>query len=90
MLTSSFRDPLVVFAFIYSLIVSHWHTYALVKWVRIGSDNGLVPVLRLTIIWTNADLFSIRPFDLNLNPKIYIKENAFKSLLQMSTILSMW
>ena len=32
------------------------HMYALKTWVNIGSGIGLMPVLRQTIAWTNADL----------------------------------
>ena len=31
------------------------------NWVSIGSDNGLSPGRRQAIIWTNADILSIRP-----------------------------
>ena len=33
--------------------------YVSVNWVSIGSDNGLLPVRRQAIIWTNAGLLSI-------------------------------
>ena len=32
------------------------------NWVGIGSVNGLPPVWRQAITWTNTDLLSIRPF----------------------------
>ena len=34
--------------------------YASVNWVSTGSGNGLLPIRRQAITWTNADLFSIR------------------------------
>ena len=33
--------------------------YASLNWVSIGSDNGMSPVRRQAITWTNADLLSI-------------------------------
>ena len=46
-------------------VLTHWgqvkHIYAWVQHANIGSDNGLAPVRRQTIIWTNAAIFSIRP-----------------------------
>ena len=35
------------------------HIYASVNWVIIGSGNGMSPVRRQAIIWTNAGLLSI-------------------------------
>ena len=32
-----------------------------VAWAIIGSDNGLSPVQRQAITWTNADVLSIEP-----------------------------
>ena len=31
------------------------------NWVNNGSDNGLPPGRRQAIIWTNADILSIKP-----------------------------
>ena len=39
--------------------------FASVNCVRIGSGNGLVPVWRQAITWTNADLLSIGPLGTN-------------------------
>ena len=36
------------------LIEAEWRIYASLNWVIIGSDNGLSPVRRQAIIWTNA------------------------------------
>ena len=40
------------------LISPWWRIYALVNWVRIGSDNGLSPIRHQAIIKTNAGLLS--------------------------------
>ena len=55
--------------------------YASVKWVSIGSDNGLAPVWRQDITWTNADLLSIKPLGTYLS-EIWIKIQSF-SLMKM-------
>ena len=39
--------------------------YASLNRIRIGSDNGLQPIRRQTIIWTNAVLASIGPLETN-------------------------
>ena len=47
------------------MLLTHWgqvmHIYVSVNYTIIGSDNGLSPVRRQTIIWTNDGLLSIRP-----------------------------
>ena len=40
--------------------------------VSIGSDNGLSPIRRQAIIWTNAGLLSIGPLETNFS-EILIK-----------------
>ena len=56
--------------------------YMSVNWFSIGSDNGLSPVWRQAITWTNAKLLSIRPLGTNLsenlneNTKLLICKNA--------------
>ena len=42
-------------------LLTHWHLQASVQHTNIGSDNGLSPVRRQAIIWTNAAILSIRP-----------------------------
>ena len=37
------------------------YIYASTNWINIGSDNGLLPGRRQSIIWTNAALLSIEP-----------------------------
>ena len=49
---------------------------ASVNQVRIGSDNGLSPILRQAIIWTSAWLLSIGPLGTNLS-EIVIKIQNF-------------
>ena len=46
--------------------------YASVNRVSIDSDNGLSPIRRQAIIWTNAELLSIDPLGTNFN-EILIK-----------------
>ena len=59
-----------------------------VKWVSIGSDNGLSPGRRQTIIWTNAGILLTGPLEINFN-EILIKSNTFsfkKMHLKMSSV----
>ena len=57
------------------------------RWTVItGSDNGLSPVCRQAITWTNAGLLSIGlletsllKWNLNQNFIIFIQENAFQN-----------
>ena len=44
--------------------------------VSIGSDNGLSPIRRQAIIWTNAGVLSIEPLGINFN-EILIKIQHF-------------
>ena len=50
--------------------------YASVNRAKIGSDNGLPPIWRQAIIWTNAGLLSIEPLETYFN-KILIKIQNF-------------
>ena len=43
--------------------------------VGIGSDNGLSPIRRQSISWTNAGLFSIGPLWTNLNENLFKIQN---------------
>ena len=40
-------------------IQAKWHINASMNWVSIVSHNGLAPIRRQAITWTNADLLSI-------------------------------
>ena len=58
----------------------------------IGSDIGLPPIRRQTIIWTNAVILLIRTlirnkFQWNLNPNSYIfkQENAFENVVMWTS-----
>ena len=70
--------------------------YATVNWVSIGSDNGLSPVRRQAITWTNADLLSIGPFRTNFsevwikNTKLFIQENAFEKVVWKMAAILFW
>ena len=52
--------------------------YASVNWVSIGSGNGLSPVPRQAITWTNGNLLSIGPLGTNFS-KIRIEIQNFHS-----------
>ena len=69
------------------LIEAECHIYASLKWVTIGSHNGLSPIRRQAIIWINAGLVSIgttprNTFQWNLsrNFRIFIQENVFENV----------
>ena len=49
-----------------------FNIYVSVNWVSIGSGNGLSPVRRQAITWTNGDLLSIGPLGINFS-EIQIK-----------------
>ena len=49
------------------LISTEWRICALVNWVIIGTCNGLSPVRRQAITWTNAGLISIGPLGTNFS-----------------------
>ena len=53
------------------------------KLTALGSDNGLSPVWRQAIIWTNAGILWIGPklqWNFNRNSFIFVQENALKML----------
>ena len=63
------------------------------KLTNIGSDNGLLPVWRQAIIWTNAGILPIRSQGTYFNEisikiqNIFIQENTFENVFcQMATI----
>ena len=63
------------------------HIYVSVKWVSIGSDNGLSPDWRQDIFWTNAGILLIGPLGTNFS-EIWIKIQNFsfmKMHLKMSS-----
>ena len=49
------------------LIEAEWRIYASLNWAIIGSDNGLPPVWRQAIIWTNAGILLIGPLGTNFS-----------------------
>ena len=63
--------------------------YASLKWVIIGSDNGLSPVRRQDIIWTNAGILWIGPWGTNFGELLIgIPTFSFKKLrLYMSSAI---
>ena len=75
---------------LWSLLLTHWGrvTHICVsKIIIIGSDNGLSPVRRQAIIWTNDGILLIGPLQTNFN-EIWIQINTFsftKMHLKMSS-----
>ena len=69
---------------------------ASLNWVIIGSDNGLSPVRRQAIIWTNARKLLIGPLETNFSEILigiqtfsFKKEIAFENVVcKMASILS--
>ena len=57
------------------------------NWVSIGSGNGLLPVRRQAITWTNAGLLSIGPLETNFSEiRIEIQIFSFTKIdLKMSS-----
>ena len=58
------------------LIEAEWRIYASLNWVIIGSDNGLSPVRRQAIIWTNVGILLIWPLGTNFN-EMFIEIHTF-------------
>ena len=69
------------------LIEGEWRIYTSLNWVIIGSDNGLSPVRRQAIIWTNAWILLIGPLGTNFSEiLIEIQTFSFKKMhLKMSS-----
>ena len=58
-----------------------WCIYASVNCVTIGSVNGLSPIRRQALTWTNARLLSIRPLETNFSDTlIKIQNFSFKKM----------
>ena len=80
----------------YENLLTHWGraTHICVsKLTIIALDNGLSPVRRQAIIWTNAGILLIGPLGTNFseilirNLNIFIKENAFENVVWKLAIL---
>ena len=69
------------------LIVALWHHMTSEILVNIGSSIGFLPIqLKTIIIWTNADLLTIRTLGTNFNDYLKFKylsiqENAFQNVI---------
>ena len=69
---------------------AEWRIYASLNWVIIGSDNGLAPVQRHAIIWTNAVILLIGPSGTNFSEiLIGIQTFSFKKL-HLKTSSAKW
>ena len=70
--------------------MAEWRIYASLNWVIIGSDNGLSPVRRQAIIWTNAGILLIGPLGTNFSEiLIGIQTFSFKKL-HLKTSSAKW
>ena len=66
---------------IIQLIEAEWRIYASLNRAIIGSDNGLSPVRRQAIIWTNAGILLIEPLGTNFSEVLIgIQTFSFKKL----------
>ena len=74
----------------YELIEAEWRIYASLNWVIIGSDNGLSPVRRQAIIWTNAGILLIGPLGTSFSEiLIGVQTFSFKKL-NLKTASAKW
>ena len=62
---------------------------ASMKWVNLGSGNGLSPNRRQAITWTNADLLSTGPFGTN-DSVIWIEMQSFSFIKMHSKMSVKW
>ena len=58
------------------------------NWVSIGSNNGMSPIRRQAIIWTNVGLLSIGPLATNFSEFFFIKIQNFSFTKMLLNILS--
>ena len=84
--TEAFRSNLKYFPRTFTHLPLVPPIYASVNWVSICSDNGLLPIRRQVIIWTNAGLLSIGPLGTKFS-EILIKIQNF-SLAKMHLNIS--
>ena len=63
-----------------------WRIYASINFVSSGSENGLSPICRHAITWTNAHVLSMRPLETILS-EIRIKMQNF-SFMKMYLYMS--
>ena len=75
---------------LFKLIEAEWRIYASFSWVIIGLDNGLSPVRRQAIIWTNTGILLIGRLGTNFNEiLIGIPTFSFKKL-HLKTSSAKW
>ena len=70
--------------------LTEWRIYALLNWVIIGSDNGLSPVRRQAIIWTNAGILLIGPLGTNFSEILIGIQTFSLKKLHMKTSSAKW
>ena len=90
--TSKFptQTPVTRILDVFLLIEAEWRIYASLNWVFIGSDNGLSPVPRQPIIWTNAGVLLIGRLRRNFREIwIGIQTFSFKKL-HLKTTSAKW
>ena len=81
------------------IIGAEWCIYASVNQTIIDSDNGLPPVRRQDIIWTNIGILSIGPLGINfreismeIQTLTHIRcgvENKFADIVNVHTVISL-
>ena len=69
---------------------AEWRIYASLNWVIIGSDNGLSPVRRQAIIWTNAVVLLIGPLGTNFSETLMGIQTFSFNKLHLKTSSAKW
>ena len=77
------------------IVLTHWGRVThicVVKLTITGSDNGLSPGRRQTIIWTNAGILLIGPLRTNFSEILFgIQTSSFEKMhLKMSSVKFSW
>ena len=71
--------------------ISPWcRIYVSVNWISIGWDNGLSPIRRQAIIWTNTGLLSIGPFGTNFSEILIKIQNFSLTKIHMKISSAKW
>ena len=71
-------------------IEARWRIYASLNWVLICSDNGLSPVRRQAIIWTNAGILLIGPLGTNFREIVIGIQTFSLTKLHLKTSSAKW
>ena len=70
------------------LFEAQWYIYVSIDWTIISSDNALSPIWHQAIIWTNDDVYSIKPYGTHFNEILFkIQKFSFKEMhLKISSV----